>query len=197
MSHLNSPVPPPQPRPAQPQEEGVASLIFDVILVLLYGILATWAVFTTFLIAGTVLDQFLDGDLKLVLALVLAVGIPILTSLGENSRKQGREKVYGPLKRLHRIFIGSAIISFMAAIMLSMTMSGNVVSQLRNNPVWFIAQDARAYGPPPPLEDFTRRYSIVLSDLIEQSATQLGLYKWQPYRADNSQNIETFHHASA
>lgn len=170
----------------QPAEDGIGELVLNVVLALMYGVLATWAVFTTFLIAGTVFDQFLDGDLKFSAALVLAVGIPILTALGENSQKEGREKVRGPLERVHRVFIGSAIISFMAAILLSMTMAGNVVGQLRSNPVWFLAQDARAYGPPPPLEDFTRRYSVVLSDLIEQVATPLGLYEWTPYRAEST-----------
>ncbi len=178
---------PPQAKKPQPEEEGVGALILNVILALMYGTLAVWAVFTTFLVAGSVFDQFLDGDLKFAIALVLAVGIPILTALGENSQKEGREKVRGPLERIHRVFIGSAIMSFMAAILFSMTMAGNVVGQLRSNPVWFLAQDTRAYGPPPPLEDFTRRYSIVLSDMIEQIATPLGLYEWTPYRADNTQ----------
>lgn len=193
MNQLNPPTQAHSPKPAQPKDDGLSGLILDVVLALFYGVLATWAVFTTFLIAGTVLDQFLDGDLKLFLALSLAVGIPLLTALGENSRREGYNKVLTPLERVHRVFIGSAIISFMAAILFSLTMAGNVVSQLRNNPVWFLAQDDRAYGPPPPLEDFTRRYSIILSDLIEEATTPLGLYEWQPYRADNSPNPETFH----
>lgn len=187
---------PQQARKPQPEEEGIGALILNVILALMYGILAVWAVFTTFLVAGSVFDQFLDGDLKFAIALVLAVGIPLLTALGENSQKQGREKVRGPLERVHRVFIGSAIISFMAAILFSLAMAGNVVGQLRNNPVWFLTQDARAYGPPP-LEDFTRRYSIVLSDIIEQVATPLGLYEWKPYRADNSGQTSIADHFTA
>ena len=186
MNQFHPSQPPQQTHKPQPQEDGVGTLILNVILMLMYGVLAAWAVFTAFLVAGSVFDQFLDGDLKFAAALVLAVGIPILTALGENSQKEGREKVRGPLERVHRVFIGAAIFSFMAAILLSMTMAGNVVGQLRSNPVWFLAQDARAYGPPPPMEDYTRRYSIVLSDLIEQVATPLGLYEWTPYRADNT-----------
>ncbi len=182
----SSPQPQQTQKPQSNEEEGVGALILNVVLALMYGTLAVWAVFTTFLVAGSVFDQFLDGDLKFAIALVLAVGIPILTALGENSQKEGREKVRGPLERVHRVFIGSAIISFMAAFLFSMTMAGNVVGQLRSNPVWFLTQDARAFGPPPPMEDITRRYSIVLSDLIEQVATPLGLYEWTPYRADNT-----------
>ncbi|MBA2662349.1 MAG: hypothetical protein H0U74_08635 [Bradymonadaceae bacterium] len=174
----------PKQLPQQQQQPDEDNFAIDLVKVLLFGTLGCFGVYTAFIIAGTIFDQFLDGDLKLIAAAVLAIAIPVLTALGENSQKESGKTARGPLERTARVFIGVSIFSFMTAILLSLTMPGNICGQLRTNPNWFLKKDDRLYGPPTAFEDLNRRYSIVLSDLIEQATRPLGLYEDRTYRAE-------------
>lgn len=151
-----------------PAPEERKSGLVDYVVALLYGVLAMWAVYTTFLVMGALLAAVVDGPIRMVGAIALAFVFPMLTAMGQNSTK---EKATG-VDILSRIFIGATILSFGCAVIVGVTMADKVVPKMMNDPNWFLNDPHAMQGPP----DLNRRYSVIVGDGFGRLAHAAGTY---------------------
>lgn len=151
-------------QPQQEEEQGTS----DYVVALLYGVLALWAVYTTFIVAGAVLGAVIDGPIRLAVAVGLALVFPILTAMGGNARKEQATGV----QIVSRIFIGAIILSFGTAVIIGVTMADKVVPRLMNDPNWFVNDPHAVQGPPA----INRRYSAIVADGFGRLAHAAGTY---------------------
>lgn len=139
----------------------------------LFGIVAAIGLYVAFLVVGTIFGHFLSGSLKLIASLVLAAAIPVLTALGENSKRERFEVVENPYDRAVRVFVGTAIFSFGTAVICALAMSGAVVYELRSYPNWFLTDSQRhsSFG------DFNAKVSLGLAQVVEEATSAIGIYE--------------------
>jgi hypothetical protein len=159
-------------RPA-PEETSSAEFVFEFVRIALFGVVAAIGLYIAFLVVSTIFGHFLSGDLKLVASLILASAIPLLTALGENSKRERFEVVDKPYDRVVRVFVGTAIFSFGTAVICSLAMSGAVVHELRTFPNWFLSDSQRqtSFG------DFNAKVSLGLAQVVEEATSAIGIYE--------------------
>lgn len=103
--------------------------------------------------------------------------IPLATALGENSKKERFDVVTRPEDRIVRICIGSAIFSFMAALLISFAMSETVTDQLRYNPNWFFPDGGQAPHESTGLARVNYEMSGTVADIVENTTRAIGIYE--------------------
>ncbi|RAL25400.1 hypothetical protein DL240_04095 [Lujinxingia litoralis] len=170
----------PQPPASAGPDEHLISFAFTVIKLIFLGILAAFFCYLTFIVTGALLGDFTQGPLKLGVASVLALSIPIFTALGENSQKERFHVVKRPTDRLARVFMGTSIFAAAACIIMAFAMSGRVTDFLRNDPNWFFRENVDVNFEPTPTTEANRTLSFTLADGVEVAMTKIGLYDGQP-----------------
>ncbi|MFW5968287.1 MAG: serine/threonine protein kinase [Persicimonas sp.] len=153
-------------------ESDVLELVAVVVQLTFLGLVAVSSLYVTFLVVSAIFDQFLSGDLKLVAALILSAGIPLLTALGENSRRERLNVVRDPVHRISRVFMGSAVFSFATALLCALVLTGAVIQELRSNPNWFLSDRQKESF----VGDVNASVSMELSNYIEKGTRAIGLY---------------------
>lgn len=154
------------------EDDDLPGFTLGVIKVLFFGSLALIGVYTSFLTIGTIFGDFLGGQLRFYGALILSLAIPVLTALGENSQKERFEVVERPVDRIARVFIGTAIFSFGATLIVCFAMSGQVVKELRRMPNWFLSDRAKMSTVGSLNADFSEGVAYV----VELGTRAVGVY---------------------
>lgn len=144
----------------------------DYVALVIYGVLAAWAVFTTFIVMGALLVAVVDGPIRFAGAVILALVLPAVTAMGQNSRK---EQATG-IEIVNRILIGTIILSFGCAVIVGITMADKVVPKMNNDPNWFVDDPHRQDGFPA----LNRRYHRIVADGFGKAAHRAGTY-YYPY----------------
>lgn len=143
--------------------------IIKYALVVVYGVIAAWGVYTAFIVSGALLGTFEEGKFRFAIATLLALVFPMLTAMGFNNvRKEGARGV----EILNRILLGTAIMSMATSVIIGVTMTGKVIGNMRNNPNWFVEDPYRQDGFPA----MNRKYHRVAADGFCQLAHNVGTY---------------------
>ncbi|MFP4599793.1 MAG: serine/threonine protein kinase [Persicimonas sp.] len=176
------PTPPPTSRTSsqrlgEPEQDTSTDFVVEFLRMGLFGLVAGIGLYVAFLVVSTIFGQFLSGQLKLIATLILAAAIPLLTALGENSKRERFEVVDNPYDRIVRVFVGTAIFSFGTAVLCTLVMSGAVVHELRTYPNWFMTDSQRnsAAG------ELNYKVSLGLAQVVEEATTAIGIYSGKPH----------------
>ncbi len=161
------------------EDESAGEFVGEFLRMVVFGAVAAIGLYIAFLVVSTIFGHFLSGQLKLMASLILAAAIPLLTALGENSKRERFEVVDKPYDRIVRVFVGTAIFSFGTAVLCAMAMSGSVVHELRTFPNWFMSDSQRASS----FGDFNAKFSQGLANVVEQATTAVGMYQGKPTEA--------------
>jgi eukaryotic-like serine/threonine-protein kinase len=156
----------------------------DTLRIVVFGCIALFGIYLAFIVSGTIFDAFLNGFQKLFASALLAIAIPLLTALGENSQKERFHVVTRPADRIVRVCVGSAIFSFMTAILIGFAMSGTVTHQLRYNSNWFLKDDAPTLEESRGLALINYRLSTNVADIVETVTSAMGIYEGVPTLQD-------------
>ncbi|MFU8806371.1 MAG: hypothetical protein ACNA8W_21345, partial [Bradymonadaceae bacterium] len=175
-----------KPRKSKANTTGDENVAVDLLRLGFFTFLAIFGLYVTFIISATIFDKFLDGSLKLIATCVLAIAIPLTTALGENSQKERFHVVTRPVDRLVRVCIGSAIISFMSALLITIAMSGTVTHQLRYNANWFLDDESETVQEPSGLAKLNYEFSTALADMVETSTRAIGIYEGVSAQSDSA-----------
>ncbi len=167
----------PEERLRKPAEDESTSFTIEFLRMSLFGLVAGIGLYVAFLVVSTIFGQFLSGQLKLIATLILAAAIPLLTALGENSKKERFEVVDNPYDRIVRVFVGTAIFSFGTAVLCALVMSGAVVHELRTYPNWFMTDSQRNSAP----GEINYKVSLGLAQVVEEATTAIGIYSGKPH----------------
>lgn len=158
--------------PSEAAEEDITGFAIGMVKIVFFGAIAAIGVYISFLTIGTIFGEFLGGQLRFYGALILSLAIPLLTALGENSQKERFEVVERPVDRIARVFIGTAIFSFGASIIVCFAMSGQVVRELRRMPNWFMSDQTRMSKLGSVNADFSEGVAYV----VELGTRAVGVY---------------------
>lgn len=158
--------------PSEQADDDLTGFTVGMVKIVIFGSIAAIGVYISFLTIGTIFGEFLRGQLRFYGALILALAIPLLTALGENSQKERFEVVERPVDRIARVFIGTAIFSFGASILVCFAMSGQVVKELRRTPNWFMSDQTDRSK----LGDLNDRFSEGIAFVVEAGTRAVGVY---------------------
>jgi serine/threonine protein kinase len=158
---------------ADARDEETTIFVLEFLRLAIFGLVAAVGLYVAFLVVSTIFGHFLSGQLKLIASLILAAAIPVLTALGENSKRERFEVVENPYDRIVRVFVGTAIFSFGTAVICALAMSGAVVYELRQFPNWFMTDSQRhsAFG------EFNAKVSLGLAQVVEEATSAIGIYE--------------------
>ncbi|MGM0557539.1 MAG: serine/threonine-protein kinase [Myxococcota bacterium] len=158
--------------PSEKVDDDLGGFTVGMVKIVLFGSLAAIGVYISFLTIGMIFGEFLRGQLRFYGALILAIAIPLLTALGENSQKERFEVVERPVDRIARVFIGTAIFSFGASILVCFAMSGQVVKELHRSPNWFMSDQMDRSK----LGNLNDKFSEGLAFVVEAGTRAVGVY---------------------
>lgn len=151
---------------AEQEDEGGA---FDWALAIFGVALAAWGLYTSFLVAGALLDEVVQHNTaRWIGSLVLALILPAFAALGVSSKK---EKV-PPSRWIWRATSAAAILSMGTALIIGITMADKVVGSLQNDPNWFMENRHAQSGPPA----LNRQYSARVAHACGKIAHKAGFY---------------------
>ncbi len=183
------PTPPPvEDGPKELQEEADESLFlfaFTVLKICFLATLAAFFVYSSFLLMTALVGEYIDGFMRMGVGVAVALALPLLTALGEFSRKERFDVVQKPSPRITRIFIGVSILSAIVGVMVSFAMPGLVTHHLRNDANWMFQQSAGVVYDPTPTTNLNMQYSHFLADMVEKSTAAIGRYDGEPTTAQD------------
>ena len=168
-------------RPQQGQTTSM-EFAFQFFRMALFGLIALIGLYLSFILVGPIFGHFVSGTLKLVATAILASAIPLLTALGENSKRERFDVIDNPYDRITRVFIGTAIFSFGTGVLCSLAMSGGVVHDLRKFPNWFL-NDAQKVSKVGLLNE---QISLGIAQVVEDVTTALGIYSGVDHSGDDA-----------
>lgn len=159
----------------RPQKEQTSSLefAFQFLRLTVFGLTALIGLYLSFILVAPLFGHFLSGTFKLIATAILASAIPLLTALGENSKRERFDVIDKPYDRIIRVFVGTAIFSFGTGILCSLAMSGSVVNDLRKFPNWFL-NDAQRVSKAGQLNE---KISLGVAQIVEEATTAIGIYE--------------------
>lgn len=168
----------------RPQQGQTTSLefAFQFFRMALFGLIALIGLYLSFILVGPIFGHFVSGTLKLAATAILASAIPLLTALGENSKRERFDVIDNPYDRITRVFIGTAIFSFGTGVLCSLAMSGGVVHDLRRFPNWFLS-DAQKVSKVGRLNE---QVSLGIAQVVEDVTSALGIYSGVDYSGEDA-----------
>src|SRR5690554_3316977 len=168
----------------RPQKEQTSSLefAFQFLRLTVFGLIALIGLYLSFILVAPVFGHFLSGTFKLIATAILASAIPLLTALGENSKRERFDVIDKPYDRIIRVFVGTAIFSFGTGILCSLAMSGSVVNDLRKFPNWFL-NDAQRVSK---VGQLNEKISLGVAQVVEDVTTALGIYSGVDHSGDDA-----------
>ena len=162
--------------PGEPEEESDLAFTVKVVKMCLLFILATFFVYTAFIVTGAMVGEWIDGYMRIAVAGALALAIPLFTALGENSHKERFEVVERKSDRILRVLIGTAIFAAAPVLIISLVMPGHITEYLRGDPNWMLEPNPAVDYEPTPMTQLNERMSFTIADMIEDGTTVIGLY---------------------
>lgn len=154
-----------------------AEFAFAFVRMTVFGVLALVGLYLSFILIAPIFGHFVSGTLKLAATAILSAAIPVLTALGENSKRERFEVIDKPYDRITRVFVGTAIFSFGTGVLCSLVMNASIVHDLRKFPNWFLtdAQQVSKVG------ELNEKVSLGVALVVEEATTVIGIYSGQPH----------------
>lgn len=141
----------------QPEQKEQSDDVMKYVTAVVYAVMSIWAVYTTFIVAGALAGTVVDGQLRLAIAVALALIFPIMTAMGfSNTSKEGARGI----ETLNRVLLGTIVLSMGTAVIIGVTMAGKVIPNMQNDPNWFLSARSSGNGFP----KLNQRYHRVASD---------------------------------
>ncbi|MBA2661406.1 MAG: protein kinase [Bradymonadaceae bacterium] len=162
--------------PRAAEQAALVDFSVNIVVIMVLATLAVASVFVTFLFTAAVVEQFFSGAFKLVTTTIIALGIPLLTILGEGSQRERFHVIKKPIDRVRRICIATALFGLAVILLIGLLMAGTVTSELRNNPNWFLRSSAAVASEPGAFANLNRQISFGLADVVESTTSTFGLY---------------------
>ena len=183
---LPVPEPRPEPRPApgggaprprvQAPDDDLAQFSIGVIKACIVGTMALVFCFMVFLVVGAWFASFLDGTMRLIGAVLVALAFPGITAVMEGSTRERFRVVTSPVDRISQILLKTTVFSIAAIAVLSAVFATPIVTNLQNDPNWYLQDQEGQRGFPA----LNKRVSYTLADVIGQTMGAIGIYKKKP-----------------
>jgi serine/threonine-protein kinase len=162
------------------QEDDVVDTTIHTLLALILGFLAGLGSYVAFLLMGAILYEFIDGQLRMIISLIVAVALPVFPFISEGARRERFHVEQPALYRLRRMLLGAALATWGAAVIMSFAFPERIVHQLRANPNWFMEDGYRSEGFP----EKNRRFSKATATKVEQFTDAIGMYDPTKYGSE-------------
>jgi eukaryotic-like serine/threonine-protein kinase len=176
------------PEPLADEEPSSLEFVGAFLRMGIFGMIALIGLYVAFLVTSAIFGHFLSGSLKLMASLILSAAIPLLTALGENSKRERFDVVDDPYDRVVRVFVGTSIFSFGTAVLCALVMSGGVVHELRSFPNWFLNDSQRRSAA----GELNASVSLGLAQVIEESTRAIGIYSGKGHTDTNRSGERRF-----
>ena len=151
------------------QQESSVAFGFRVAKICFLGLMATFFVYSAFLVLGALVGWFVDDTLRLLAAGGVGLAIPLFSALGENSQKERLEVVHRLTDRIARVFIGSSIFAAGSIVVICMAVPTHVVTNLHDDPNWMFSAPEQSR-----LADFNEDLSAAVATVIQKATIDLG-----------------------
>ncbi len=176
----------------EPEEESDLAFAFRITKICSLFILAAFFVYTAFIIVGAMVGGFLDGYIRIAVAAILALAIPLFTALGENSHKERFEVVERKSDRLLRVLLGTTIFAAVPVFIVSLAMPGQITEYLRGDPNWMLEPNPAIDYEPTPASELNAHFSLTIADMIEDGTRAVGLYDGTTSEDDDDEGPRFF-----
>lgn len=155
------------------------SFLFNLVAICVLLPALVFAFYVSFIVMGASISLLLKGgSLRLIVAAVAAIAIPIVPLVAEGGRRERFKVVYSGLLKVRRALTIGVIINLGSVLLLSFAFSEHIVYELKTTPNWFLSDEEAARSE----EGFAghnKRFSKLLAENIEKSMLAAGMYDAQ------------------
>ena len=152
---------------------GTSSLneLLHLALALVLAVAAVAGAYLSFIVFGAVLYDWMEGFFRLVIAVVVAILLPVFPFFAEGSRQERFHVEQQSFYRLRRMLTGAVLATWGACAIASLAMPATVVHQLRANPNWFLSDpNSGAWAAK------NRHISREVASAVADAASFVGVY---------------------
>lgn len=160
-----------------------SELLWDGTKLAVFGVAAGLGIYVAFLVISTMFGEILGDDLRFLVALLMAVALPLVTAIDELRVSASRSSKQTRIDRIARTLVATAIISLGSGALVSVAFPETVVTELRTRPNWFLSESELGSTS----RRVNRAVSETVADVVGSTTRAIGVYN-PPNSADPSVN---------
>lgn len=154
------------------REDPASELLWDATKLAVLGAAAGLGVYVAFLVISTMFGEILGDDLRFLVALLMAVALPLVTAIDELRVSGSQNPKQTRIDRIARTLLATAIISLGSGALVSLAFPDTVVTELRTRPNWFLSESELGSTS----RRVNRAVSESVADVVGSTTRAIGVY---------------------